>query len=221
VDSFIDHLTLNPNHGFCFVNDGSTDDTLKILRSIEEKCKNAFVLDIKINGGKANAVYQGIRYSLGNISSGFYGYMDADLATPLSFVEVMETQLKTHGDIVMLFGSRQLAEPFAIERKAFRHFSGRLVARLITWALGVQFGDTQCGAKIFTKEGVEIGFEKPFTSTWIFDIEIIKRILLLKGKSVIKEIPVNQWKDVGNSKVSPGYFFKMMGELVKVKRIKK
>jgi hypothetical protein len=35
----------------------------------------------------------------------------------------------------------------------------------------------------------------------------------------IKEIPVNQWKDVGNSKVSSWYVFKMIGELLSIKRI--
>lgn len=224
VDSFMDHLKLHPQHAFCFVNDGSTDKTIDLLNILKTACANAYVLDLDKNVGKAMAVYNGIQFGLKNIDTSFYGYMDADLATPLSFISIMETELKEHSELSMIFGSRQLADQGAIERKAFRHYSGRLVSGIITWALGQKYGDTQCGAKLFSKEGVLVAFEKPFISSWVFDVEIIKRLLVNygreEGKNKIKEIPVNQWKDVGNSKVSPLYFFKMCGELLKIKKIK-
>lgn len=221
----MDHLKLHPQHAFCFVNDGSTDRTLDLLHSLKAACSNAYVLDLEKNVGKAMAVYHGIHFSIKNIDAHYYGYMDADLATPLSFVAIMETGLKQHSELSMIFGSRQLADQGAIERKVFRHYSGRLVSSIITWALGEKYGDTQCGAKLFSKEGVLIAFQRPFISSWVFDVEIIKRLLVNfgkeDGKRKIKEIPVNQWKDVGNSKVSPLYFFKMCGELLKIKKLSK
>lgn len=224
MDSFIDHLKLHPNHAFCFVDDGSKDGTLHILKQIAGECNNAFVVEKKQNGGKAHAVYTGMLYALKNISSRYYGYMDADLATPLSFISAMELELSKNAEGMMLFGSRQMAEKNTVERKAFRHYSGRFVSSIITWSLGVKFGDTQCGAKLFSKQGAEAAFEKEFISSWVFDVEIIKRILLKMGKEnsskYIIEIPVNQWKDVGNSKVSTWYFFKMVGELMKIKRMR-
>ena len=224
VDSFMDHLKLHPTHACCFVDDGSTDGTLGLLKQIVKECPNAFILERTANGGKANAVYHGMLYALKNIPSTYFGYMDADLATPLSFISIMENKMEKNPDAMMLFGSRQIAEKNSIERKAFRHYSGRFVSSIITWALGAKFGDTQCGAKLFSKYGVEIGFEEEFSSSWIFDVEIIKRILLKIGRenssSHILEIPVNQWKDVGNSKVSTWYFFKMIRELMRIKRTK-
>ncbi len=221
----MDHLKLHPQHAFCFVNDGSTDKTIELLHILKAACSNAYVLDMEKNVGKAMAVYNGIHFAIKNTDASFYGYMDADLATPLSFISIMETELKMNAELLMIFGSRQLADKGAIERKAFRHYSGRLVSGIITWALGQKYGDTQCGAKLFSKEGVLVAFKKPFVSSWVFDVEIIKQLLVSYGKEEakrkIKEIPVNQWKDVGNSKVSPLYFFKMCGELLKIKKLSK
>ena len=223
MDSFIDHLKLHPQHACCFVNDGSTDKTLQLLHQIQQTCTNAYVVNIEKNQGKAAAVYNGIQYAIQHIPAQNFGYLDADLATPLSFIEIMEKEMQQHSQLWMVFGSRQIADKSTIERKAFRHYSGRLVSSIITWALKKKYGDTQCGAKLFSKQGVENLFTQPFQSSWVFDVEIIKRILVKVGidqaGTVIKEIPVNQWKDVGNSKVSSWYVFKMIGELLSIKRI--
>ena len=224
VDAFIDHLKLHPQHAVCFVNDGSTDGTLDLLNQIKRECENACVFSLDKNSGKAATVFNGIQYAIKNIEADFYGYLDADLATPFSFISIMEKELTNHKEIVLVFGSRLLANKESIERKAFRHYSGRMVSKMITWALGVKYGDTQCGAKLFTKQGVEIGFAQSFFSTWVFDVELIKRLQVYFGKqeskNKIKEIAVNQWKDVGNSKVSTFYIFRMCSELWRISRLK-
>ncbi len=222
VDSFIDHLKLHPHHACCFVNDGSTDKTKELLNTIQAECSNARIVSLGKNAGKASAVKHGMDDALQHIEADFYGYMDADLATPLSFISVMEEALKKDQHICMIFGSRQLAEKQSVERKKFRHLAGRFVSGMINWTLGKKYGDTQCGAKLFTKEGAQLGFSQPFISSWIFDVEIIKRLQLQikKGDEKIKEIPVSQWKDVGNSKVSSSYFIKMCWEIVRIKKMK-
>lgn len=219
ADACIDHLKLYPQHACCFVDDGSTDNTASLIKSITDNCSNAYCLKLTSNKGKADAVREGMGYALKNIPATFYGYMDADLATPLSFISIMEQTLLDNPHKDMVFGSRQLAEGNAVERKAFRHAAGRGVSRLINWALHKNYSDTQCGAKLFSANAASFVFEEPFTTTWIFDVEIIKRLQLNKnfGAESILEIPVNQWKDVGNSKVSAFYFFKMIREILKVK----
>jgi len=219
ADHFIDHLKLHPHHAICFVNDGSTDKTGELLQDIAKVCSNAKVLSLPKNQGKALAVYEGVKHISKDQQIPFIGYMDADLATPLSFIEIMENELGK-GNTWMVFGSRKLAGREQVERRAFRHYSGRLVSAMITWALGKKYGDTQCGAKLFAKEGIEKGFHQPFTTSWIFDVEIIKRLLNQNGHVKIREIAVNQWKDVGNSKVSTWYFFKMLSEIFRIKKLK-
>lgn len=221
----MDHLKLHPQHAFCFVDDGSTDATRDLIKGIQQECTNAYGVWLDKNGGKAMAVYQGFQYAMEHVPARFYGYMDADLATPLSFIEVLEKELQANANLYMVFGSRQLAQKHAVERKLFRHYSGRLVSAFITWSLKKKYGDTQCGAKLFSKPGAWLAFGQPFISSWIFDVEIIKRLLvkfgLTEGPQRILEIPVTQWRDVGNSKVSTLYFFRMCRELIKIRGIKK
>ena len=219
VDSFVDHLRLNPHHFFCFVNDGSSDGTDNLLESIKAKCSNAEVLNLSLNVGKAEAVRMGAKLAIEKSGADFIGYMDADLATPLSFISVLENEMQKDPSIDLIFGSRQFANKDAIDRKAFRHYTGRFVSGMINRALGKKFGDTQCGAKLMKSRIAKEVFHQPFQSSWLFDVEIIKR-LLIRDNENIKEIPVTQWKDVGNSKVSKWYFFKMFGELRKIKRMK-
>jgi dolichyl-phosphate beta-glucosyltransferase len=219
VDSFVDHLLLNPQHFFCFVNDGSTDNTNELLAEMKQKCNNADVLPLTQNVGKAEAVRMGVRHISKLVQSDFIGYIDADLATPLSFIAAMENEFTKDPSIDFVFGSRLLADKNSVERKTFRHLAGRWVSRRINKALGKKFGDTQCGAKLMKSNiAIEV-FEHPFQSTWLFDVEILKR-LLVNGNENIKEIAVTQWRDVGNSKVSKWYFFKMLGELRKIRKIK-
>lgn len=222
ADAFIDHLKLYPNHSCCFINDGSIDNTMSLIKSITDSCANAFYLELKSNVGKAEAVRQGMLYALKNIPSTYYGYMDADLATPLSFITMMEQTFNNQPSLQMVFGSRELAAKDSVERKAFRHVAGRAVSALLNWSLNRKYQDTQCGAKLFSSRLASFAFENPFKTTWIFDVEILKRIHNNPefGSGVIKEIPVNQWKDVGNSKVSMFYFFRMLGEVWRIKMLK-
>jgi dolichyl-phosphate beta-glucosyltransferase len=219
VDSFVDYLQLNPQHFFCLVNDGSTDGTKELLLSMKTKCTNLEVLSLNWNVGKAEAVRMGVKHVSKSVQSDYIGYMDADLATPLSFISIMEKAFKNDPTIDLVFGSRLLADKNSVERKTFRHLAGRWVSGMINRALGKKFGDTQCGAKLMKSNIAFQVFEHPFQSTWLFDVEIIKR-LLVKNNENIREIPVTQWKDVGNSKVSKWYFFKMLGELRKIRNIK-
>ena len=48
---------------------------------------------------------------------------------------------------------------------------------IIRTILKMDFKDTQCGAKIFSKDVIDISFREKFVTQWIFDVEIFKRIL--------------------------------------------
>ena len=63
---------------FLFVNDGSTDDTLDVIESLATSEPDRFsVLNLQRNGGKAEAVRQGILASL-DAKTDYIGFWDAD-----------------------------------------------------------------------------------------------------------------------------------------------
>lgn len=225
VASFRDFRERQPNIGFLFVNDGSRDGTLALLRELERGDSKAFaVLDLQPNQGKAEAVRRGLLAALADAPA-YVGYWDADLATPLDelprFVELLEQTPA----VEMLCGARVQLLGRSIERSAVRHYAGRVFATLASATLGLPIYDTQCGAKLFRgSEELRSLFEQPFCSNWVFDVEIIARMIAARhgdcdaAAEAIREVPLERWVDVPGSKVGAFDFLRALRELARVRR---
>lgn len=193
--SFVKH---NPLISFIFVNDGSTDKTLSLLEE-NVVCPN-YVLNIDQNVGKAEAIRQGIQYlqSFSHFQTmEWIGYWDADLSTPVQEVDnfIKFTQFYKHVDAVC--GSRLYRLGSHIERNYLRHILGRIFATAVEILFKIGSYDSQCGAKLFKKNIIDVVFKEPFISQWLFDVEILLR---LKNYRVI-EYPIKVWCDVKGSKL--------------------
>ena len=80
--AFLSFAKNHPEALLCFVNDGSRDKTLSVLRGIESECpENIIVYSLSQNSGKAEAVRQGMLYVHSNYAVQLLGFLDADLAT--------------------------------------------------------------------------------------------------------------------------------------------
>lgn len=73
---------------FVFVNDGSTDSTLEILRSLRAKDSRVNIVSLSRNFGKENAMLAGMDYATGDAVL----IMDADLQHPVDVVPRMLEQ---------------------------------------------------------------------------------------------------------------------------------
>ncbi len=208
---------------FLFVNDGSRDGTLRLLRSLAASDPARFsVLDLVTNHGKAEAVRRGIVETLQQPSD-LVGFWDADLATPLGELADFLTVFDTRPEIEMVFGARVRLLGRDIERKPLRHYVGRVGATLISATLGLPVYDTQCGAKLFrSSDALRQVFASPFQSRWIFDVEIIARFVQLWGAErvakSIYELAVMHWHDVAGSKVKPADFARALADLWMIHR---
>ena len=198
-----------PGLHLLFVNDGSRDGTLTMLQSYAAADPTRVaLLDVQPNQGKAEAVRRGV---LDAFATGrpLIGFWDADLATPFSqlrdFLEVFRTRPQTDfvlGSRVKLLGRR-------IDRKTSRHYIGRVLATGAATVLGLAVYDTQCGAKLFrANDELRAVFARPFSTRWIFDVEMIARYIDGAGSAGtreradrIYELPLRQWVDEPGSKV--------------------
>lgn len=223
ADAFLAFASDHPDVHFVFVDDGSTDGTLAALRTLSSHSTACTVEALPHNKGKAEAVRAGMNRAFSEGAS-YAGYWDADLATPLDEIPAFIDELDSHPTLELLLGSRVKLLGRSIERRPSRHYLGRVSATAISIALGLPIYDTQCGAKLFraTPECKAL-FEKPFESHWIFDVEILARMLEIRRGRVqgrpedaIREIPVWTWRDVPGSKVKPLDFFKSMVELGRI-----
>lgn len=226
VDEFRGFLAENESVDFVFVNDGSRDRTDVRLGEIRSGWEDRVtILDLDRNRGKAEAVRAGM---LHGIRSGypFVGFWDADLATPLTAIPELYRILESHPRIEWVFGSRVRLLGRSIDRRAMRHYLGRVFATATSLVLNLPVYDTQCGAKLFRIVPDSPGiFERPFTSRWIFDVELIARLIQQRrvrtgeqAADVIYEYPLGEWRDVQGSKLNSSDFLRAAMELIAIRR---
>ncbi|WP_299109099.1 glycosyltransferase [uncultured Tenacibaculum sp.] len=202
------------------VNDGSTDLTKKKLDALKLLFPNNIkTLHLNRNLGKAEAVRQGMLFSLNRVDFQKIAYLDADFSTSLQ--ECYELSHYLNKDICFVFGSRIAKIDTEIKRKKLRFLIGRVVATLISQQLKLKIYDTQCGCKIFEKTLAENIFQEKFISRWLFDVEIFHRIITIKGrynmKNVARELPLKKWIDTEDSRVKLNFFFKLGYDLITIR----
>lgn len=208
-----------------FVDDGSQDETVSVLERVRDGHDSAVeILHLAKNGGKAEAVRAGIVHALDGFEPMMVGFWDADLATPLASVEALAQILERQPQIEMVFGARVKLLGRHVERRAVRHYLGRLFATLVSGTLKLPIYDSQCGAKLFrvTAQTREV-FAQRFLSKWVFDVEILARYLLMNGgnskglERIIYEYPLEIWTDVAGSKVGAKDFFTALLDIVRIR----
>lgn len=216
VDAFTAYAAAHPEIRFLLVNDGSKDRTSEVLRRARTGREDQVdVLDLPVNQGKAEAVRQGILRALEDDGCRYAGFWDADLATPLSQINDMVSILEQNSRLRMVFGARVKLLGRRVERRAIRHYLGRVFATVVSLALRLPIYDTQCGAKLFrVAPGTRELFDAAFSSRWVFDVEIIARFIrqsaydIKRVEDSIYEFPLPEWRDVAGSRVRPKDFFR-------------
>lgn len=219
--AFDAYLATSNDVSFVLVNDGSRDATLSVLEALAAKHPSRVrVLDVQPNQGKAEAVRRGMVLATEGSQFEYAGFWDADLATPLEDIGVFVDVLKRLARVDVVFGTRIGLLGRQIDRKPSRHYLGRMFATGASIVLSLPVYDTQCGAKLFRVNDVNRGlFATRFLSRWIFDVELIARYCRERSGLVgIYELPLDQWRDVGESKVRPIDFVRSLGEMLIIYR---
>ena len=191
------------------VDDGSKDGTRGVLDELAAARPGRIeTLSLPQNGGKAEAVRQGLLAALAGPAAAV-GYLDADLSTPPAEAVRLIDALVERGAAAVL-GARVGLLGADIQRTAARHYLGRVFASLASLTLAARVYDTQCGAKVFRRSlALAAALETPFLSRWIFDVELLGRLLagtaVVPGIAVhdIVEVPLGTWRDVPGSKLKP------------------
>jgi glycosyltransferase involved in cell wall biosynthesis len=205
-DAFLAFARSSPDTRILFVDDGSTDATLQVLRDLEAGgCGRIEVLALPHNQGKAEAVRQGMLAAF-DAGASFFGFWDADLATPLNAAALFLALLDERPGINLVTGARVKLLGRDVRRRGGRHYLGRVYATAASLALGLAVYDTQCGAKVFRDvSAVRRCFAGAFRSSWVFDVEILARYVEAVGReraeASIYEFPLPVWIDVPGSKV--------------------
>ena len=214
-------LETHPHVSLCLVDDGSRDGTLAVLRNLQaQRPDRVLVVSVSPNGGKAEAVRAGVRHAYAAGPWPCIGYWDADLSTPLSEVDHLHAALLANPECRLAMGSRVKRLGSNIDRRIARHVLGRIFAACASVILGLSVYDSQCGAKLFRRDTVDVFFAQPFLTRWLFDLEMLVRLrnaIGLEGMNAACEVPLSRWTEVGGSKLGLGAMVGVPLELLRIR----
>ena len=217
---FLDFVDKHSGYHLCFVNDGSKDKTLEVLNKLR-KGRESFitVYDCEKNGGKAEAVRLGMLHMAKKTDLDYIGFLDADLSTDLADFDELVSTIE-NSDYKIVSGSRISRMGADITKESARKIISLTINYIIRKILKMEFKDTQCGAKIFHKDVIEIAFNNKFLTKWLFDVEIFIRIRkhfgLDRAKQILCEKPLKRWIHADGSKLSMKDSIKIMGQLAQI-----
>lgn len=205
VKAFIEFIKTHNKYHLCFVNDGSKDNTLHVLKTIQEQVQERIsIVDVKKNAGKAAAVRSGARYLYNRKDIDYIGFIDADLSTDFNNFKKLVATLHNNDNLSLVYGSRGKGEG-QIERNLFRNIFSKMVKMIVYLILGLPIEDTQCGAKVFKRNIIPVAYDQAFLTRWLFDVEIFLRLKKHFGATRIMncmyEQPLDRWVHVDDSKL--------------------
>ena len=140
-------MKINHDFEFIFINDGSCDNTLEIIKKYVRKDKRVKYIHFSRNFGKEAAMYAGLELSSGD----YVTIMDADLQDPPAFIPEMLSILedkKSDYDIVALRRVNRKGEP------KIRSFLARKFYKIINKISKIEMVDGARDFRLMTRQVV-------------------------------------------------------------------
>lgn len=188
--------TQDMDYEIIVVDDGSTDQTCKVVRDLTTDIPHLKVISYEMNRGKGYALRKGVLASKGELVL----LTDADLSTPIEELSKL-LPLISENECDIAIGSRALALSEIIKKQPWwRENMGKLFNKIVRILVLDDFNDTQCGFKIFSGGIARALFHEAKIDRFAYDVEILARAK--KRGYRILEAPI-RWINSPESKVNP------------------
>jgi len=123
-----------------YVDDGSTDKSLDILRELQAQDPNIIIVEFSRNFGQHSAIFAGFDQSRGEIVV----TLDADLQNPPEAIPSLVHTIESGYDVVG--GWREDRQD-----SFFRKFASKIVNKIISWSTGVKLRDYGCMLRAYRR----------------------------------------------------------------------
>jgi dolichyl-phosphate beta-glucosyltransferase len=192
------------------VNDGSRDDTAEVVRRCAATRPGVRLLQNPGNRGKGYSVRHGMLQAQGEVLL----FSDADLSSPIAEAEKLFAAIAAGADIAI--GSRWLKTELQLRRQPlYRQLLGRVFNLALRLILGLQFEDTQCGFKAFSRHAARALFPLQKIERWGFDPELLYLAERLHLR--VEEVPV-AWAHREGTRINPlRDGMRMFGEMLQIR----
>jgi len=202
-----------PNATVVVIDDSSTDTTPAVLSELAKKYPEISWVRFENGPSRRENLFKAMSES----SADLVGFMDLDLAVPLSYFPLLVEKISEGYDLAI--GSRRTKGAHVIRGK-YRQTLSTLYHAMIKILFNSKIHDYQCGFKLFDKRTFaklvnESGYDEKFYRGWFFDAEILLRAE--KSGMRIAEIPVS-WIEGENSSFSFRREIKTLLRILQLKR---
>lgn len=170
------------NYEIIFVDDGSIDGTVKLVKKLMKKNENMTLFCHEKNMGRGRTVADGIRRAKGKI----VGFTDIDLSTSARYIPALALEIEEGADIATSWRIYQIELRYLpkIFHRLILHSGYRFLVKIL---LGTDLKDTETGCKFFNRERILPILDQVNDEHWFWDTEIMVRPFF-KGYRII-EIP--------------------------------
>jgi len=173
---------------------GCRDNTLGVVQRVAREYPFISALEFADPIGKGGALIEGLKLAP---LADCIGYVDADGATP---PHAFHDLVKRLGEADCVIGSRWLPDSVLhVEQTSKRRFASRCFHLIVEALFGMHIKDTQCGAKVMTRQAVEKVHSNLRIADMAFDINLLYS--LTHAGCRVLEVPT-EWTDKIGTKVT-------------------
>jgi O-antigen/teichoic acid export membrane protein len=194
LDAYLPFFTLHYGDGveFIVVVNGSTDGTAGVVGRYGERYPRLRCIVEPQAIGKGGALVLGFREARGEL----VGFVDADGSTPPAAFQQLVDRI---GDADVAVASRWCrGATVSPPQPLTRRIASRVFNVLTRLLFGLRLTDTQCGAKVMRRVGLDAVLGTLGITRWAFDVDLLFQ-MQRAGRQIV-EIPT-EWHDVAGSKV--------------------
>lgn len=137
--------SINYDYEFVFIDDGSSDNSLQLLKDLQAKDENVVLVSFRKNFGQTAAMAAGFDYAQGDIIV----TMDADLQNDPNDIPMLLAKIDEGYDVVT--GWRHDRKDAFINRKLPSIIANKIISK----TTGVHLHDYGCTLKAFRKEVIK------------------------------------------------------------------
>ncbi len=175
-------FTIFPSEEIIVVSNGSVDNTIEILKTWKNKHANLKYVEFPEKLGKGGAIIEGLRLANGDL----IGFIDADDAFDLNYIGNF---LSDSSDYDCIISSKWKGKNiFQVNEPFLRKVLSRAWNILVRILLGLNYYDTQAGAKFFKNQVKEKIGDNFISKGFAFDVELLYKIK--KNNFRVKEVYV-------------------------------
>jgi dolichyl-phosphate beta-glucosyltransferase len=176
-----------------FIDDGSTDSTLSLLKHTSQFIKNSEVMPLRENVGKANALRLGFLKARELYPScSWIGFLDSDGSFyPDDVTAIISLIPELDSDVDAIFTCRKIVLDEHLFQIFQRGIARNVIFKFLIFGWGEHPEDVQSGFKFFRNtDSMFRALEREFVTRWFFEWEILIRLKSFRSTFRIHHYPL-------------------------------